>query len=169
MQLKMQTDYAIRILLYLSGNDGRAVSLSEIAENMGISRNYLPKITKKLRDAEWIRSEVGITGGFTLVRQPEEISLWDIMMQMEDSVRVNRCLEDDGYCSRDATGICPVHNIYCGFQQLAQWYFQSISIRDLGQGDVVEGFYANRIQELDTFLQKKKYGFKRSGEIMLQD
>ena len=35
-----------------------------------------------------------------------------ILEEMESTMRINRCLEDDHYCSRNATAYCNVRNIY---------------------------------------------------------
>ncbi len=62
---------------------------------------------------------------------PAKITLLDVMELMEDSVRCNRCLEDDGFCSRYATEHCEVHDIYATFQEIFDWYFGTITIADL--------------------------------------
>ena len=101
MQLKMQTDYAIRVLLYLAGRREPAVT-KEMASALGISEGYLPKVTQRLRRAGWVSSSAGVAGGFQLIEDPGKITLYDVMRVTEDTVQINRCLEGDGYCSRFA-------------------------------------------------------------------
>lgn len=128
MQLKTQTDYAIRVLLYLASKKV-CVSTKEICASLGIAENYMP--TRPLRDKGWISSSYGAMGGYTLIRNPKEITLLDVMEVMEDTVKMNRCLEGDEYCSRFAVGYCQVHKIYKTFQNFYEWYFSSITIADL--------------------------------------
>lgn len=130
MQLKMQTDYAIRILLYLSIVN-RVVSTKELSKAMQIAETYCPKIIKQLKSADLIASEIGKDGGYRLAKKPSQINLFQIMTIMEDTINYNRCLEKDAYCSRDAVGDCVVHDIYETYQQMSEDYFKSFTLDKL--------------------------------------
>ena len=54
----------------------------------------------------------GAKGGYYLLRSLEEITLLDVLNVMESSVKVNRCLEDDGYCNRGAVSTCQIRKYY---------------------------------------------------------
>ena len=77
MQLKITTDYAVRIVYYLALHRG-TVTAAELSEALKIPESYIPKITKKLKDANMITACEGIKGGYSLSRKPEDISLFDI-------------------------------------------------------------------------------------------
>lgn len=51
MQLNKTTDYAVRILIYLTKNDG-VITLKELSENTNVSFNYTRKILRKLAKAK---------------------------------------------------------------------------------------------------------------------
>lgn len=55
----------------------------------------------------------------------------DVMKITEDTIRLNRCLEDDRFCSRNAVNHCPVHEVYRRYQEMTDAYFSAISIADL--------------------------------------
>ena len=86
MQLNRSTDYAIQMLLYLA-KAGKTVSSSKLAAAIGVSHRYLLQISAKLRAAGFIRAAHGPSGGLKLVKDPEEISLYDIILSMEGAVR----------------------------------------------------------------------------------
>ena len=86
MKLNVSTDYAIRIILYLAKSE-RIVSSGKLAEALKISPRYLLRIGAKLRDAGLLITMHGPTGGFMLTRRPNEISLYDIIIEMEDVVK----------------------------------------------------------------------------------
>ncbi len=153
MQLKMQTDYAIRVLLYLASKDGYSAT-KEMSSALGISEHYLPKITKRLRKAGWISSYAGVTGGFQLTKEPVDITIYDVMNAMEHTVQLNRCLEDDRYCSRYAIDTCPVHKVYEVFQELTEQYFSSAAISDLLKLSE-EDLYMNLFKSLNQFISSK--------------
>ena len=86
MQLNRSTDYAIQMLLYLA-KAGKTVSSSKLAAAIGVSHRYLLQISAKLRAAGFIRAAHGSSGGLKLVKDPDEISLYDIILSMEGAVR----------------------------------------------------------------------------------
>ena len=86
MQLNRSTDYAIQMLLYLA-KAGKTVSSSKLAAAIDVSHRYLLQISAKLRAAGFIRAAHGPSGGLKLVRNPDEINLYDIILSMEGAVR----------------------------------------------------------------------------------
>jgi len=115
MQLNVTTDYAIRIVLYLAVKQ-RVVNSGEIAKAMGIPPTYIMKITRKLKEAELLREKRGVDGGFVLNREPERLTLLEIVGALEKTVNINRCLEEDEYCSRNATAFCTVRRLLVRLQ-----------------------------------------------------
>lgn len=133
MQLNVTTDYAIRTVLYLAIK-GDITSSMEIAEKMAIPRNYLLKITKRLLDTEIITRYKGVYGGFALNKAPEDITLFEIIEKVEGVTKINRCLEEDKFCSRFATENCPVRNVYCSLQGLIEKRLSDVTIKSLMEG-----------------------------------
>jgi Rrf2 family nitric oxide-sensitive transcriptional repressor len=130
MQLNITTDYAIRTVLFLAIK-GTNVASNEIATTMGIPTHYILKITTKLTDGGLLQRFRGIKGGFALAKKPEEINLYDIINLFEPTLKLNRCLEEDKYCSRFATDNCPVRSFYINLQSVWEKNLHSISILDL--------------------------------------
>lgn len=116
MQFQITTDYAIRILTFLYQNEGESFTASEISKQLGISYQYFMKIINKLIKADMVVSVRGRKGGYTLVKDVGEASLYDIIKMMEGEIRLNRCLEEDGFCSRNFTSHCAVHKIFQSLQ-----------------------------------------------------
>ena len=88
-------------------------------------------LTKKLKAAGIVQACEGIKGGYTLVKNPEIISLFDIVSSMEVTMKINRCLESDGFCSRNATDYCNVHKALLKVQRTYEDALKSVSIADL--------------------------------------
>lgn len=131
MQLNITTDYAIRIILALATKEGEVVSSKEISMTMKIPQKYVLKITRSLVAANLIERRSGVYGGFLLVRKPTDINLLEIVKVMEPTIRINRCLEDDAYCSRMAVNNCPLRRTYVGFQTIMEDYFSKVTIKSL--------------------------------------
>ena len=98
MQLNRSTDYAIQMLVYLA-KARKTVSSSKLAAAIGVSHRYLLQISAKLRAAGFIRAAHGPSGGLKLVRNPDEINLYDIILSMEGAVRTGEI------CGRPAAEI----------------------------------------------------------------
>lgn len=130
MQLNITTDYAIRIIVYLSKTQEKATS-KELSENLCIPQHYILKITKKLENAELINVYNGKNGGFSIAKEKSQISLLDIIETMEPTTKINRCLEPDKYCSRCATEYCPVRKVYCFLQKEIEERLSSITVDEI--------------------------------------
>lgn len=130
MQLNITTDYAIRVLLYLSDKE-KPVSSQEIAQVMKIPNNYIIKVCRKLKENKLIETHRGKDGGYMLTCLIDDISLWNVIDTMEDKTKVNRCLEEDRYCSRNATEKCPVRKVYVSLQSDLEKRLSSISLGEI--------------------------------------
>ena len=62
MQLSLTTDYAIRIMIYLL-EKGEIIRSQKLSEELGISKNYIFKVTKKLERAGLVNLYAGVNGG----------------------------------------------------------------------------------------------------------
>ena len=130
MQLNVTTDYAIRSLLYLVIKKRPTIG-PEISETMKIPHSYLMTIMAKLKKLGFVETQRGHIGGYYLAKAPEDISLLDIIEAMEGTTRINRCLEDDRYCSRFATENCPVRNVYSAMQKSMEGSFRRVTLKSL--------------------------------------
>lgn len=134
MQLKTQTEYAVRTLIYLAGKHDWT-SIKETASSVGVAESYLPRVVKLLRGAGWVTTSAGATGGMRLVGKTELISLLDVMQVTENAMQICRCMEDQAYCRWYQDGSCPVYGTYTLFQNVMERYFASITIADLLEPD----------------------------------
>lgn len=130
MQLTLMTDYAIRTVLYLA-EKGRTVPAGEISESMSIPKTYLMKALRLLRCAGYIEASTGINGGYRMSRKSEELTLLDIIQVTESTTRLNRCMEQDHFCSRSATRNCPVHKFYLTIQSNMEEQLSAVTIASL--------------------------------------
>ena len=89
MQLNRSTDYAIQMLVYLAKN-GQTISSTKLAVSLGISHRYLLQISSKLRAAGFILAVHGPSGGLKIFKNPDEISLYDVILSMEGVVQTGK-------------------------------------------------------------------------------
>ena len=89
MQLNRSTDYAIQMLVYLAKN-GQTLSSTKLAASLGMSHRYLLQISSKLRAAGFILAVRGPSGGLKIFKNPDEISLYDVILSMEGVVQTGK-------------------------------------------------------------------------------
>lgn len=116
MQLQITTDYAIRILLYLSKHKDDLPTAQTIAQAMGITYPFFVTIASKLKKKGLITGVQGRLGGYRLPRPAEQISLYDVYRAIEGELYINRCLYPDNYCSRNGVTECEVHDFFVEVQ-----------------------------------------------------
>ena len=91
--------YGIRAVCYLAGQPtDRFVPIREISDEANIPFQYLTKLLQRLQNEGLIISRRGNTGGVTLARLPEQISLIDILAVLEPGFVEGKCLIHDRHC-----------------------------------------------------------------------
>jgi Rrf2 family protein len=85
VKLSVKVDYACRVLAQLARHHGeeRLAHIEELAEIEAVPANYLVQILSELRNGGLITSRRGKQGGYTLARDPDKITLYDIVKLIE--------------------------------------------------------------------------------------
>lgn len=84
MKLSRAVEQACCIVVLLAHPELRTpVTNNSLAERMKVSPTYITKITRKLVEKGLISSVRGTGGGFRLVRDRDEITLWDMVVAIE--------------------------------------------------------------------------------------
>lgn len=83
MRLTRFTDYSLRVLIYLGQNTDHRVTIHQISEAYGISKNHLMKVVSNLTRLKFVVAQRGPGGGIQLNREPDEISLSEIILNTE--------------------------------------------------------------------------------------
>lgn len=93
MRLAEYTDYALRVLMYCATNAGRLVTVAELAEHHGLSKNHLMKIVSHLANQGVLETIRGRGGGLRLLMPPEQIRVGDIVRRSETDFRLVECFD----------------------------------------------------------------------------
>lgn len=96
MRMTLQTDYALRMLIYLAIHDRRSSTVNDVAESYGISRNHLLKIALRLRNMGLLSTARGRSGGIRLAITPDKINVGAVVRDLGDEFPVVECMKIDG-------------------------------------------------------------------------
>ena len=124
MRLQVSTDYAIRILHFLHANQEGLSTAMTISQSIGITYPFFIKIANQLKKKGLLNAVQGRNGGYCLARPGEEISLYDVFWSIEGDLILNRCLQDDKFCSRVKPENCGFHSY---FQELQDKLIDALS------------------------------------------
>ena len=97
MKLTTKGRYGLRAVIDLAKYaKNEPVSLSDVAERQSISISYLEQLIAKLKKAGIVQSTRGAQGGYSLAKNPEEISVGEILRALEGSLSPVDCSAVDG-------------------------------------------------------------------------
>lgn len=129
MRLSLQTDYALRTLMFLAINDGHH-SIAEIARQYGISKNHLMKVAQRLAAEGFIDSMRGRNGGLQLARPAHMINLGKLVRIMEDTDSFVECF--DGKTNACViTPACGLRHALAGAVEAFNSHLDAYSVADL--------------------------------------
>ena len=83
--------YALKALIYIAQKEDKRATIKEISEANKISFPYILRICAKLRANGILESVRGRNGGYVLKKDPEDISLYDIIRAVGRSTVEIRC------------------------------------------------------------------------------
>jgi Rrf2 family protein len=85
INISKKTEYALRAILYMmNGSLSQLYTLQEISQQEKIPAKYLEQIFTVLKKNEWIQAKRGINGGYSLVKNGEEMTMADLYLLFED-------------------------------------------------------------------------------------
>lgn len=91
MQLNKFSDYALRVLMYISQDRESPYTIAEIAENLQVSENHLVKIVHFMAKQEWIITTRGKGGGIRLNPNSLTLKLGAIVRILEGNTQIVEC------------------------------------------------------------------------------
>ena len=94
MRLTRFTDYSIRVLIYLGQNNESRVTIQQISDVYGISKNHLMKVVSNLTRLKLVAAQRGPGGGIQLNCEPEEIKLSEVIKNTEKHLSTKKPMKE---------------------------------------------------------------------------
>jgi Rrf2 family protein len=134
MKLSTKGRYGVSAMYDLAQHHGQGpISLKNVAQRQGISEHYLEQLMGVLRKAGYVKSVRGAQGGYTLTKDPSQITVGDIIRIMEGPIAPVDCLLTDSaeneYCRR--AGFCVTRGVWAKVRDSINSVLDSISLDDL--------------------------------------
>ena len=100
MRLTAYTDYTLRTLMYLGLNRDKLVTIQDIANIHGISKNHLMKVVHQLGLTGMVETIRGRNGGLRLNKEPADINIGEVVRNTETDFFMAECFSPGNFqCS----------------------------------------------------------------------
>lgn len=139
MRLTRGSDYGLRGMLYMARQPlGQVCLVSQVAAAEELPESYLAKIFQDLARSRLLISHRGAKGGFSLVDNPQEINLLQIIEAVEGPIALAPCLDIREGCDR--VNLCEIYDALDSAQAQMISVLESTTLADLvakpnGSGD----------------------------------
>ena len=112
LQLTKRTEYGLIALTHLALRAGSVSSVREICDSYPLPRRLVAEVLKDLCHANLVASHRGSTGGYTLARAPESISVGDVVAALEGHPSLTSCASLGLYVAQrcEVEGVCPIRS-----------------------------------------------------------
>ena len=104
--ISQTAEYALRAMAQLALNPEVPQTSQQIAAVTLVPVHYMSKVLQELTRAGLIQSQRGLHGGFSLLRTPQDLTIYDIVQAVDPLHRIKTC--PLGISSHGET-LCPLH------------------------------------------------------------
>ncbi len=105
------------------------ISLKYIAEKQGLSENYLEQLFSSLRRDGLLNSTRGAQGGYMLSREPDSITVGQVLRSLEGFLGPADCLMEDSECSKEFG--CATKSVMGKIKDSIDSVVDSITLKDM--------------------------------------
>jgi len=136
VQISQKCQYSLRAVFELARRWGEGpVRIADVAEAQAIPLRFLEVILSQLKQGGFVGSQRGVRGGYTLIPDPSNLTVGEVVRFVEGPLNPVSCLRDGSH------GECPLHG-ECVFmdmwrrvgQAMAEVY-DGMTFRDLVDED----------------------------------
>ena len=139
--------YGIRAVIYIAVNvfEDEKIGIKKISKDLNLPGPFLGKIMQTLAKNKMLKSVKGPHGGFSLAKDPDDISLYDIVSIIDGTDMFHECLIGVKICENN-----PEYEKLCPFMKKSHKVRESLKkiFEEQTIGEFVRG-----IKSIDTFLQ----------------
>lgn len=108
--------YGIRAVIYIASQpfEKGKTGIKQISRDLDLPAPFLAKILQQLARQKILTSLKGPHGGFSLLKDPKDITLFDIIKTIDGEELFTDCVMHNGSCTSVSheKNPCPLHNEY---------------------------------------------------------
>jgi FeS assembly SUF system regulator len=129
IRITKQTDYGVVLLTQMANQPERVYNAPDLAAEAHLPLPMVSKILKLLTRDGVLVSHRGVKGGYSLARQPEAISMAEIIAALEGPIAITECIEEVGDCVHER--LCPVRSNWHRINEAVLTALQGITLAEM--------------------------------------
>jgi len=131
LRLSKLTDYGIVLLAQMAKDDpGTLFSARNLSLSTGVPSPTVEKVLKQLLHAELLKSRRGAKGGYFLAREPESVSLANIIDLMQGDIALTECTDSSNSIC-EVVDCCSVRDHWPVINAAVRAALGAVTLRDL--------------------------------------
>jgi Rrf2 family protein len=133
LKLSKKTEYALMAVKYMAtkANEG-SVTAKEMSEGYNIPYDLLSKVLQQLTHKKLVNSFQGIKGGYSLSKDAENLTLFDIITAVEPNYQITECMQEESN-EKDCTyfNCCMIRDPLAKVQKEIDKLFKAVTIKQI--------------------------------------
>lgn len=143
IKVSRMADYAILLVCKMSGDEKKVYSAHDLSIQTKLKITTISKILTKLTKANITSSIRGVTGGYKLVMQAEDISVGNIIDIIDGKVALTVCVEEGENHNCDLVSLCPSQSNWQIINNTVREALNSVNIAEMAN-PFVSNFQYNK-------------------------
>lgn len=138
MRLSKKTDYALRAIFTLVEFHGRdPIPIRELARRNDVPKKFLEHIMLDLKAKGWVDSLPGKRGGYILAKNPEKITMGEIVRYFDGILAPIACVSTTHYerCSQEP--VCRFRRVMLNIRNYVARIMDEATLADVIRGKPV--------------------------------
>jgi FeS assembly SUF system regulator len=133
VRLGKLTDYGLVLMTLIARGEGQPLRTArDLAVESRLPLSTVSKLLKQLLQSGLLTSHRGIKGGYILAKEPQEISVIEIISAIEGPMALTECSTDvTGLCNLES--FCPIKSNQQIINQAVRGVLDRITLSDLVQ------------------------------------
>ena len=133
-KINKKTEYALMALKYFTDQAANQtpvilISAKELAEKTHTPFEVIARVLQALSSRGILKAEYGVSGGYQLVKNLEDISVYELMSVLENSTELAKCLGTDSECELSLK--CNIISPITHLNSKVQNFYKSISLAEV--------------------------------------
>lgn len=138
MNISLKGKYALQAMVDLTTNCNdydRGIPIADIATRQNIDIPFLEKILVELKKAGLVISRKGPKGGHALAKDASDISVFEILIAVEENLKFTRCSQQStkGGCLHEGLKCLP-HKFWKDFENNLKNFMGSYTLQEVCYG-----------------------------------
>lgn len=132
MKVSAKEEAGLLIMVYMAGQDPeQPVSLSDCADEVGQSVEYLEKVVPALKKANLLKSTRGVNGGYWLTRPATQINVAQVLRAISGDLLAMQCVGQKPAKPCPQFSTCKIHGVWEELYDRMEDVFTNIYLSDL--------------------------------------